>query len=55
MNTTEERKQVNHYNNLCDNISQCLHEPDQEIGYRHYCVVLRKGDNNWKGKADLRM
>lgn len=50
-----ERKTTDNYNVICHEIKRNLHDPDQESGYRHYCVLLRSGTNNWKGKDRLRM
>ena len=47
------RKVVKYFDSLTYDVNENLHKRDQEIGYRHYCVILKNGHCDWKGKDRL--
>ena len=49
------KKLTNNYDVLCCDVRHNLNERNQEPGCRHYCIILRSGESDWKGKAGLRL
>lgn len=50
MQTFKDRQPTQKYDGLCHDVKNKLHAHDQETGYRHFCVLLRKNQKCWEGK-----